>query len=61
MNVRNAGAHALAGNRIAIRQILLNTDIEYPVGRLQAIVATNSALYSQEEAELTSFKLRSLY
>ncbi len=61
VNVRNAGAHALAGNRIAIRQILLNTDIEYPVGRLQAIVATNSALYSQEEAELTSFKLRSLY
>ncbi len=61
VNVRNAGAHALAGNRIAIRQILLNTDIEYPLSRLQAIVATNQTLHSMEETELTSFKLRSLY
>ncbi len=61
VNVRNAGAHALVGNRIAINQIELHTPIIYPEGRLQAIYTANRELHSVEDAELTSFKLRSLY
>ena len=61
VNVRNAGAHALAGNRIAINQIELHTPIIFPEGRLQAIYTSNKELHSLEDAELTSFKLRSLY
>lgn len=61
VNVRNAGAHALIGNRIAINQIELHTPIIFPVGRLQAIYTANRELQSIENAELTSFKLRSLY
>lgn len=61
VNVRNAGAHALVGNRIAINQIELHTPIIFPIGRLQAIYAANRELKSIESEELTSFKLRSLY
>jgi WS/DGAT/MGAT family acyltransferase len=61
VNVRNAGAHALVGNRIAINQIDLHTPIIFPIGRLQAIYAANRELQSIENAELTSFRLRSLY
>lgn len=61
VNVRNAGAHALVGNRIAINQVDLHTQVSYPEGRLQAIVATNRELHSTEEVELTNFRLRSLY
>ena len=61
VNVRNAGAHALVGNRIAINQIKLHTDVSYPLGRLQAIYATHEQLQSVEEQELTNFRLRSLY
>lgn len=61
VNVRNAGAHALVGNRIAINQIELHTPIIYPIGRLQAIYTANRELQSVENAELTSFRLRSLY
>ena len=61
VNVRNAGAHALVGNRIAINQIELHTPIIFPIGRLQAIYAANRELQSIENEELTSFKLRSLY
>jgi hypothetical protein len=61
VNVRNAGAHALVGNRLAINQIELHSSVIYPEGRLQAIVATNRELHSIEGAELTSIKLRSLY
>jgi WS/DGAT/MGAT family acyltransferase len=61
VNVRNAGAHALVGNRIAINQIALHDSIIFPMGRLQAIFASNQELHSIEDAELTSFKLRSLY
>ena len=61
VNVRNAGAHALVGNRIAINQVELHTPIIFPIGRLQAIYAANRELQSIENAELTSFKLRSLY
>ncbi|MDH4040678.1 MAG: WS/DGAT domain-containing protein [Gammaproteobacteria bacterium] len=61
VNVRNAGAHALIGNRIAINQIELHTPVSYPVGRLQAIYTANRELQSIENSELTSFRLRSLY
>ena len=61
VNVRNAGAHALIGNRLAINQIELHTPIIYPIGRLQAIYTAHRELQSIENAELTSFKLRSLY
>ncbi len=61
VNVRNAGAHALVGNRIAINQIELHSAVIYPEGRLQAIVAANRELHSIEGAELTSIRLRSLY
>ena len=61
VNVRNAGAHALVGNRIAINQIELHSAIIYPEGRLQAIVASNRELHTIEGAELTSIRLRSLY
>jgi WS/DGAT/MGAT family acyltransferase len=61
VNVRNAGAHALIGNSIAINQIELHSTVIYPEGRLQAIVASNRELHTIEGAELTSIKLRSLY
>ena len=61
VNVRNAGAHALVGNRIAISQIELHASIIFPIGRLQAIYTANRELQTIENAELTSIKLRSLY
>ena len=61
VNVRNAGAHALVGNRIAINQIELHRSIIFPEGRLQAIYNANRELHTVENAELTSIKLRSLY
>lgn len=61
VNVRNAGAHALIGNNIAVTQVAMHTDLDYPVSRLQAIVATHPELQSIENEELTSFRLRSLY
>jgi WS/DGAT/MGAT family acyltransferase len=61
VNVRNAGAHAMIGNRIAINQIELHIPVSYPVGRLQAIYTANRELQSIENSELTSFRLRSLY
>ncbi len=61
VNVRNAGAHALVGNRIAINQVDLHASIIYPEGRLQAIYTAHRELHSVENEELTSFKLRSLY
>lgn len=61
VNVRNAGAHALIGNRIAINQVELHAAIIYPEGRLQAIFNSQRELHSVENEELTSFRLRSLY
>ncbi|MBP7080199.1 MAG: DUF1298 domain-containing protein [Rhodocyclaceae bacterium] len=61
VNVRNAGAHALIGNRIAVSQIGLHTGIAYPLDRLHAICSTHPELHSVEKNELTSFRLRSLY
>lgn len=61
VNVRNAGAHALAGNHIAINRVDLHTAVIYPEGRLQAIYAADRELHTEEKEERTSFKLRSLY
>ena len=61
VNVRNAGAHALVGNRIAINQVELHTQVTFPLGRLQAIHTANRELQTIENAELTSIRLRSLY
>ena len=61
VNVRNAGAHALIGNHIAINQVELHTPIIFPEGRLQAIYSANRELHSVENSELTSFRLRSIY
>lgn len=61
VNVRNAGAHALIGNRIAVNQIALHTGTAYPIDRLQAIYSTHNHLHSVEGGELTSVRLRSLY
>lgn len=61
VNVRNAGGHALIGNNIAVNQVALNTDLEFPLARLQAIYLTQPELHSIESEELTSFRLRSLY
>jgi hypothetical protein len=61
VNVRNASAHAMIGNRVAINQVELHSSIIYPEGRLQAIYTANRELHSIENEELTSFKLRSLY
>ena len=61
INVRNAGAHALVGNDLALARIALHTETSYPIDRLQAIHATHPELYADHESELTSFHLRSLY
>ena len=61
INVRNAGAHALIGNHIAINQVELHTSVIYPEGRLQAIYAAERELHSTENEELTTVRLRSLY
>lgn len=60
-DIRNPGAHALAGNRIGLKRVELYNNIEHPVDRLLAIVAASSNLRSEEDDMLTSFKLRSLY
>jgi diacylglycerol O-acyltransferase len=61
VNVRNAGAHALIGNRIAVNQIALHTATAYPIDRLQAIYSSHNHLHSIEGGELTSIRLRSIY
>jgi WS/DGAT/MGAT family acyltransferase len=61
VNVRNAGAHALVGNRIAVNRVELDTNVEFPIDRLQAVYSKNKELHSVERAELTSFRLHSLY
>ena len=61
VNVRNAGAHALIGNRIAVNQIALHTATAYPIDRLQAIYSSHNHLHSIEDGELTSIRLRSIY
>ena len=61
INVRNAGAHALVGNRIGIKRADLFSNIPDLVERLYAIVGGLSELDNLEELEGRSLQLRSLY
>jgi hypothetical protein len=61
INVRNAGAHALAGNRIAIEQADLFTHIRHPIERLHAIVGAMGDFDDMEAVEARSLKLRAIY
>ena len=61
INVRNAGAHALVGNRIAIEQADLFTNIPHLIERLHAIVGSLGGLDDVEHVEDRGLKLRALY
>nr|WHV03926.1 putative wax ester synthase/acyl-CoA:diacylglycerol acyltransferase [uncultured bacterium] len=61
VNVRNAGAHALTGNHIAINEIGLQTAVGYPIDRLQAIYSSHQDLHAIEAVESTGVELRKLY
>lgn len=60
LDTRNAGAHALAGNKMAMQQIELYTDIENLVERLYAIVGSNRHV-TERELESRSEIIRSFY
>ena len=61
VDVRNAGAHALVGNHIAVNRVACHASLEYPVNRLQAVYLSAKNINDRETAERTSIKLRSLY
>ncbi len=61
INLRNAGAHALVGNRIAIEQADLFTNVPNLLERLYAIVGGLGDVDDLDELEGRSIKLRSLY
>ncbi len=60
VNLRNAGAHALSGNRMALQNIELYTGVENLLERLYAIVGTN-VLASDDDLEEKSHRIRSFY
>lgn len=60
VNLRNAGAHALSGNRMALQNIELYTSVENLVERLYAIVGTN-IFASEDDLEEKSHRIRSFY
>ncbi len=60
INLRNAGAHALSGNRMALQNLELYTDISSLVERLYAIVGSNISA-SDNELEERSLSLRAFY
>jgi len=60
VNLRNAGAHALSGNRMALQNIELYTSVENLVERLYAIVGSNISA-SEEDIEEKSHRIRSFY
>ncbi len=61
INLRNAGAHALVGNRIAIEQLDLFTNIPNLIDRLYAIVGSLRTLDDEDDIESRGFKLHALY
>ncbi len=61
INLRNAGAHALVGNRIAIEQLDLFTNIPNLIDRLYAIVGSLRTIDDEDEIESRGFKLHALY
>jgi diacylglycerol O-acyltransferase / wax synthase len=60
VNHRNAGAHALSGNKNALQHIELYTDVDNLLERLYAIVGSNSAA-SGIELEDKGHSLREVY
>jgi WS/DGAT/MGAT family acyltransferase len=60
INLRNAGAHALSGNRMALQNIELYTDVENLVERLYAIAGSNVS-DSDEDLEEKSHRIRAFY
>lgn len=60
LNLRNAGAHALSGNKLALQRIDLYTEVENLVERLYAIVGSNVSA-NDTELEIRSHTLRAFY
>ncbi len=60
INLRNAGAHALSGNRMALQNIELYTGVENLVERLYAIVGSNVSA-SEIDLEEKSHRIRAFY
>lgn len=58
INLRNAGAHALAGNHVAVERIDLFTNIQNLIERLHAIVGGYSNFAGEEELEFLGMRLR---
>lgn len=61
VDVRNAGAHALLGNRIAIEQIDLFSSIHDLTERLHAMVGSHGEYDDEHKLEQRGFKLRAMY
>jgi len=60
VNLRNAGAHALSGNRMALQNVELYTSVGNLVERLYAIVGTN-VFASDDDLEEKGHRIRSFY
>jgi diacylglycerol O-acyltransferase len=60
VNIRNAGAHALSGNNIALQHIELYTGVENLVERLYAIVGSNDSGY-ENDLEKRRHGVRAVY
>lgn len=60
IDTRNAGAHALSGNKMALQHIELYTGISDLVERLYAVVGSNHPV-SEDELEIRSQDIRAFY
>ena len=60
VDLRNAGAHTLSGNKMAQQRIELYTGVENLVERLYAIVGSNASA-SEEEVERRRHDIRAVY
>jgi diacylglycerol O-acyltransferase len=60
VDLRNAGAHALSGNNMALQHIELYTGVENLVERLYAIVGSNVSA-SEDELERRGHDIRAVY
>jgi diacylglycerol O-acyltransferase len=60
VDLRNAGAHALSGNKMALQHIELYTGVENLVERLYAIVGSNVSA-SEDELERRGHDIRAVY
>jgi diacylglycerol O-acyltransferase len=60
VDLRNAGAHALSGNKMALQHIELYTGVDNLVERLYAIVGSNVSA-SEDELERRGHDIRAVY